>query len=139
MKELLVYAIGNPARGDDGLGPAIAEALNYSETIIVYQPSIEDAELISHYHKVLFIDAQMNLEQDFEVREVLPNIQAPVFTHGLSLDGLLGLCQQLYNYTPQAYVLGLQAKQFELGSAMREPPSPLNIKRELTKILPHIF
>lgn len=131
MKPLLVYAIGNPARGDDGLGPALAEQLNYPETTIVYQPSIEDAELIKEYETVLFIDAGYGLEKEFEISSILPDKNAPLFSHGLQLPTLLSLTLELYGHCPTSYLLVLKGENYELGHKMKQLPA-------LTSVIPEI-
>ena len=48
MKKLLLIGYGNPGRGDDGLGPALAEAIEQKqyadvEVDIDFQLNVEDA------------------------------------------------------------------------------------------------
>ena len=59
----LIYGIGNDGRQDDGLGWAFIERLEqirprpHACLRRTYQLSLEDADLISRYSRVLFVDA----------------------------------------------------------------------------------
>ena len=60
--KVLLYGFGNPARGDDGLGPALAAAIEELAipNITVdanYQLTVEDAADIAGYDAVVFADA----------------------------------------------------------------------------------
>jgi len=66
---LLVFAVGNPSRGDDALGPTLAHALRveeefadaahaHAELLEVVQLQIEDALALEGRSAVLFIDAE---------------------------------------------------------------------------------
>ena len=68
--KVLVFGIGNPGRQDDGLGPALVEQaekllpgqLSSASNLQIdydanYQLNVEDAETISAYDLVYFVDA----------------------------------------------------------------------------------
>jgi Ni,Fe-hydrogenase maturation factor len=62
LSRTLLIGIGNSGRADDGLGWAFLDEVektlpkNY-DLEYRYQLQVEDAELISHYNTVFFIDA----------------------------------------------------------------------------------
>ncbi len=64
MKKTLFVGIGNIGRADDGLGWAFIDYLALKSTNSYnleyrYQLQVEDAELISNYHTVIFVDSDM--------------------------------------------------------------------------------
>src|ERR1022692_4964179 len=73
-KSILLIAVGNSGRGDDGLGWAFADkAKNYASDSLdyeyCYQLQIEDAEQISKYDTVIFVDASHSiLGNGFEMK-----------------------------------------------------------------------
>ena len=86
MRELLVYGIGNEARQDDGLGYQFVVNLpdsDHYDKLHCYQLNIEDAELISQYKKVIFVDADVSLDKNFEIRKLNPLPETSFSTHGL--------------------------------------------------------
>tara|TARA_R110002033_G_scaffold157164_1_gene193298 strand:- start:1046 stop:1276 length:231 start_codon:yes stop_codon:yes gene_type:complete len=60
-QNVIIFGIGNAGRQDDGIGWLFLGFLqNQNENINLeyrYQLQIEDAELISHYNRVIFVDA----------------------------------------------------------------------------------
>ena len=63
VERLAPFGFGNPARGDDGLGPALIErldalALEGVTTDSDYQLTIEDAALVAEHDVVVFVDAR---------------------------------------------------------------------------------
>ncbi|MBZ0090172.1 MAG: hydrogenase maturation protease, partial [Thermoanaerobaculia bacterium] len=73
----LVLAWGNPGRRDDGLGPAVAAALEALALPGVavetgYQLEVEDAAELARYGRVLFVDADRAGEAPFQVRRLEP-------------------------------------------------------------------
>ncbi len=64
-KKHIIFGIGNCGRQDDGIGWAFLDLLNKNEFKRTsfeykYQLQIEDAEQISNYDTVIFVDASKN-------------------------------------------------------------------------------
>ena len=121
--DLLVIGIGNCGRADDGLAWAFLEQLETEDTDINiayrYQLQIEDAELISRHSAVLFVDASEEvLPAGFEFRICQPTPQFEYSTHALSPETITGLCRQLYNAAPQAYLLAIQGYEWGLREGL---------------------
>jgi hypothetical protein len=63
---VLVYGYGNPGRGDDGLGIALADAIERRALPGVtvqrnYQLNLEDALLLTEFEATVFVDASRDL------------------------------------------------------------------------------
>jgi hydrogenase maturation protease len=117
--ELLVIGIGNDGRRDDGLGWALVASLLkkgfVGDTLIRYQLQIEDAELISNYDQVLFIDASKErLPDGYRFQTCLPDLDFSFSTHQLTPSTLLYLCLDLYGRQPTASVLMIEGIEWDM-------------------------
>jgi hydrogenase maturation protease len=132
QSQRLVIGIGNPLRGDDGVGPLLAEqaaVLTAADTggslavRSVQQLTPELAAELAHLDAVLFIDAWS------ASASALPQLM-PLRPAGASPDGmgdeshrldpaaLLAVCQVLYGRAPEAKVLQVPAHAFEHGTTL---------------------
>jgi hydrogenase maturation protease len=116
---ILVLGIGNNGRQDDGLGWLFLDFLKDQETSIdleyKYQLQIEDAELISNYDKVIFVDAtKENTEDGFYLKPCLPSEKYGFSSHALAPETILHLCHKLYENYPEVSILGIQGYEWEL-------------------------
>ncbi|MBS1792853.1 MAG: hydrogenase maturation protease [Acidobacteria bacterium] len=134
--QILLIGIGNSGRRDDGLGWAFLERLEKMrpENVTVeyrYQLQIEDAELISHYARVLFVDADTAVhENGFAITSVEP-LSAPSYTsHRLTPEAVLALAQKLYRSAPECRLLGITGRSFELAIGLT-PEAEENLRKAL--------
>ncbi|HBH06149.1 MAG TPA: Ni/Fe hydrogenase [Flavobacteriales bacterium] len=145
MPSTLIYGIGNPGRQDDALGILAIEELksNTPATSGIdfeqnYQLNIEDAELISKYDLVYFIDASMEDVLDFKIESLSPDNQQIEFTmHAVSPAYILYLCHSLFGRMPEAYVVHVKGFEWNLKEGLTEKArSSLNTALiELKKLL----
>lgn len=118
--KILVLGIGNSGRSDDGLGWAFLDALGdqYGDILDLeyrYQLQIEDAELVTHYDRVVFVDAHQGvLPGGFLWKKCLPKDNQSFSSHELSPDTIVYLTQSVYDKEIDAYILGIQGEYFEL-------------------------
>lgn len=115
----LVIGIGNSGRGDDGLGWAFIEAIGKAgylgDTALRYQLQVEDAELISRYQSVLFVDAyKPRLKEGFEISICIPADEFSFSTHQLSPATVLYLCRELFQAEPQTYLMLISGRDWRL-------------------------
>ena len=80
---VLVIGYGNPGRLDDGLGPALAEALAALELPGVtveanYQLTVEDAAAVAEHDVVVFADASVNGPEPYSFQPVEPKSDCQV-------------------------------------------------------------
>ena len=132
----LLIGIGNSGREDDGLGWAFLEqveqhAVAESDFLYRYQLNLEDAEQISHYEQVVFVDAfRGELEGGYSFTRCTPYAGSGFSTHMLLPESTLYLCQQLYKQVPQAWVLAIQGYQWELKEDI-SPQAKVNLGKAL--------
>ena len=123
MIRLIGY--GNPGRGDDGLGPALADRMADVAGLAVtteYQLTVDHALLISDAEMVIFADALLHADVPFTFTQATPSTSHDVTSHSLNPQAVLALCNTLYGHAPEAYVLGIAGHEF---GEVKEGLSPL--------------
>lgn len=123
FQKTLVYGFGNPGRQDDGLGVILAEAIEHwakenhlyqIETDSNYQLNLEDAEKISRYKRVIFVDAsQESGLLQFKYTPLYPSQGAAFSMHSVSPAYVLHLCNKLFMRNPEAYLLHIKGYEWE--------------------------
>jgi hydrogenase maturation protease len=121
---ILVLAYGNPGRRDDGLGPALAAALERLHlrgvTIDVdYQLTVEDAAAAAAHDAVVFVDAACRGTAPFSFRRIGAETSVSFSSHSVSPQWVLGLAQELFGAAPPGYLLGIRGYEFnEFGEGL---------------------
>ncbi len=116
----VVIGIGNIGRQDDGLGWLFidylkSEGFKHLSLEYRYQLQIEDAELISQYDTVIFVDAtKEKIEGGFSLRVLKPSNKYGFSSHELMPETILYLADKLYKKTPQAYLFCIKGYQWGL-------------------------
>lgn len=123
--KILLIGYGNPGRRDDGLGPALAaalEPLNLTGVTIDsdYQLTVEHAAVVAEHDVVVFADAAVSGPEPFSFHRIEPGDDAVTFSsHSASPEGVLGLADELFHTRPAAYVFGIRGYEFnEFGDAL---------------------
>ncbi len=130
MKTLLI-GYGNTLRGDDAIGPVVAErierALPAGQTdvtvMICHQLTPELAEDIAQFDRVIFIDAAENLPPG-EVRcvDLTDTTASPGETsHAVDPAWLLHTARILYGHAPQAHAVMIGGADFGLVEGLTDP------------------
>ncbi len=133
---ILVIGYGNPGRRDDGLGPALAAALEElalpGVTVDVdYQLTVEHAAAVAQHDVVVFADAAVRGAEPFEFRPLAPGEPATFSTHSVSPAGVLALARQCFQARTQGYVLALRGYEFnEFGEGL-SPQAQTNLTAAL--------
>lgn len=132
MKKLLIIGYGNPDREDDGVAWHILRALTEklglnspgsyedefpeSESIdfaFHLQLTPEMAEDISIYEYVCFVDAHTgNIPEPVRLIEVESQFQNSPFTHHLTPQSLMSMCETLYGRMPDAALVSVLGYRF---------------------------
>ena len=126
---ILIFAYGNPSRGDDALGPAIfdllkadkqgTEALNEFDLLIDFQLQIEHAVDLEQRKAVLFIDADVSCTAPYEFHQLQPERDDSYTTHAMSPVSVLAVYQQINQHQPPpSYILSIRGYKFTLGQEM---------------------
>ena len=123
MVKTLLYGYGNPGRMDDGLGNAFVdeiqrwieqEGIENIHTDSNYQLNIEDAEKISDYDRVIFVDASKEAIDHFSFTKVDAGKARVEFTmHAVSPAYVLYLCEDLFHKTPDTYLLHIKGHEWD--------------------------
>lgn len=119
-RKILLVGIGNCGRGDDGLGWSFVEAISdggyqFLDYEFRYQLQVEDADLITSYDTVIFVDAsQVELKEGFAISPCVPSGRYSVTSHALDPGAVVYLANTLYHKYPAAYVLAIAGVEWEL-------------------------
>lgn len=123
--KLLIFGIGNAARGDDGLGWAFLDALKKRNDLqghlaYRYQLNLEDVALLPEAHPVVFVDAtMMQIPLGYRWAPALPTGEELGYSsHSLSPMALLSLSEELYGRVPPAFLLLISGESWELGEGL---------------------
>jgi len=140
MKEegnnILLIGIGNSGRQDDGLGWAFLDLLKPELPANIdfeyrYQLQIEDAEMISHYQKVYFIDADKTPETtDYIIQVCFPKETHHFSSHALPPETILYLASTIYDKTPKSYIIGISGESYQLKVGLTEKATS-NLKKAI--------
>ena len=114
---LLLIGYGNPGRGDDGLGPALAariEALALPGVTVEsdYQVTVDHAPMIAAHDLVVFADAMIGLELPFRLSPLAPDAGAGLGSHQVSPGAALHLARLLYGKAPPGWMLAIAGQDF---------------------------
>lgn len=119
---ILVYGYGNPGRQDDGLGILLAEeiekwcrlqGITQVDTDSNYQLNLEDADIISGYHTVIFADASKEDINDFLFLPLQPSEKVEFSMHAVSPAFILHLSSQIFKSQPETYLVHLKGYEWE--------------------------
>ncbi len=125
----LIFAWGNPSRGDDALGPLFVERLEVLadghpewgsfECLSDFQLQIEHALDLCDRERLLFVDASLSCAAPFEVSLVTPGRDQSYTSHAMSPGALLQVYRELNGKEPPAaQLLAIRGLRFELGEPL---------------------
>lgn len=132
MKKLLILGYGNPDREDDGVAWHILRALTIKlgllppesyedefpesaqmEFAFYLQLTPEMAEEVASYPYVCFIDAHTgNIPEPVRLINVESEFQHSPFTHHLTPQSLISMCETIYGKRPDAALLSVLGHRF---------------------------
>lgn len=127
---VVVFAVGNPSRGDDALGPYLLEQLQHwlasqpglagqVELIEDFQLNIEHALDLQGRQLAIFIDAGDHTPAPYTYTPVTAAADLGSSTHALEPGAVLRVFVQTVNANPPpAYVLCVRGEAFELGQPL---------------------
>lgn len=145
MKKLLILGYGNPDREDDGVAWHILRALtirlglippeSYEEEFpelaqidfaFYLQLTPEMAEEIASYPYVCFIDAHTgNIPEPVRLINVESEFQNSPFTHHLTPQSLISICETIYGKKPDAALLSVLGHRFLFSRELSEETAAL--------------
>jgi hydrogenase maturation protease len=154
LNQTLVLGYGNPDRQDDGVAWHVLHALalqlglpapdSYEDEFppndrldfaFTLQLTPEIAEQIAAYERVCFVDAHTgSIAAQVQMLPVTGQFQHSPFTHHLTAQTLLSMCQSLYGKAPQSALLSVRGYQFEFERELSAETAVL-VPEALEKIL----
>lgn len=116
---VLVIGYGNPAREDDGIGPAVVKRLEQLNIEGVkmdadYQLTVEDAAGIAENEVVIFVDAAVKGDEPFRFSAIEPKRLSAFSTHSIGPEEVFGLACDLFDAETEAYMLAIRGYSFEM-------------------------
>jgi len=113
-RELLVIGYGNTLRGDDGVGPRVAEAVGNLRlpglrTLICPLLTPELADPISRAGTVIFVDAAVDAPKAVQWRKLEPNETSQLMAHAADPRTMLALARDVFGRVPEAWWLTIPA------------------------------
>jgi hydrogenase maturation protease len=126
---VLLLAIGNESRGDDGLGPLLLRRLGgwldasglagEVELIEEFQLQIEHTLDLKGRELVLFIDAGKETPAPYTFYEAVKKNLEGHTTHAVAPETLLGVYAMVHDEAPPpTFILCIRGEQFELGEPL---------------------
>ena len=120
----LVFAVGNLSRGDDAVGPLLAERLMAAnlpgvEVLVDFQLQVEHALDLASRERVIFIDACVDTDAPFVERPVVADAGFAHTSHSLAPAQVLETYRRVTGTNPPpALLFGVRAHSFELGEGL---------------------
>jgi len=117
----LVIGYGNPLRGDDGFGWAVADRLSEEfagdesvRVLAAHQLTPEFAEPMSEAEQVILVDVSRDGEPGtWRVTEVVPAAEGPALGHQFEACGLLAAAREIYSACPPTLLVSAVAESFD--------------------------
>ena len=120
MTDLLIIGYGNTLRKDDGVGPAVAEAvaalgLPGVETLACPLLAPEVAAPISQARVVIFVDAAVDAPREVQLRALAPAESSQIMAHAADPRTMLALSRDVFGHTPTAWWLTIPVEDLAIG------------------------
>lgn len=129
-KRVLIYGYGNPGRQDDALGNEMVNkiqqwidehGLSCMNTDSSYQLNIEDADKISDWDIVVFVDASKEGIHEYKYCKIKPEQDKIEFSmHAVSPAYVLHLSEKLFNKKPQTYIMGIKGYEWDFKEGLSD-------------------
>jgi hydrogenase maturation protease len=135
---LLVIGYGNTLRGDDGVGPRVAEAvaalhLPNVRTLACPMLTPELAEPIAQAGCVVFVDAAVDAPRAVQWRPLQPNESSQLMAHAADPRTMLALSRDVFGHTPRAWWLTIPAVMMEFSEDLT-PEAQRGVEEAVKKI-----
>jgi hydrogenase maturation protease len=120
----LILGYGNSSRRDDGVGWFVVERLQQAplpgvELLTSHQLEVDQAEVISGFDNVIFVDAAVpQSPRPITETVVGPKFQSHAVAHYLTPSDLLSLSDTLYGQVPRAILFSIRGTDFGFGTGL---------------------
>ncbi|MGB8227377.1 MAG: hydrogenase maturation protease [Sedimentisphaerales bacterium] len=126
INKILLIGFGNPARADDGLGPALAEIIESKKFPDVtveadYQLTIEDSAQVAQHDIVIFADASANCGEPFSFEPLMAREGGSFSSHSVEPAEVMALAENLFSSKAKGFILAIRGYEFDqFGAALTE-------------------
>ena len=133
-KRILLLGFGNPARADDGLGPALAEKIESKNLSLVtveadYQLTIEDSAQVAEHDIVIFADASADGAEPFSFEPVEAKYSDGFSTHSVEPAHIMALAENLFGSKAKGFILGIRGYEFDRFGEGLTDKAKANLKK----------
>ena len=120
---LLVLGYGNTLRGDDGVGPKVADAIAALDlprihTLACPLLTPELAEPISRAQTVVFVDAAVDAPREVQLRHLTPADSSQLMAHAANPATMLALARDVFGHAPKAWLLTIPVENLGIGEEL---------------------
>jgi hydrogenase maturation protease len=134
MKKVLLIGYGNPAAGDDALGPAAAEYFEKKNLPGVtvdcdYQLTVEDSAQVAANDIVIFVDASTDCCEPFSFEPLTAKESGSFSSHSVEPAEVAALAERLFNSKAKCFVLGIRGYVFEQFKEDLTPKAKENLQK----------
>lgn len=127
--KMLIVGYGSPIRGDDALGPLVADRLENEGVpagVEVISRHVLTAELVADLadkDRAIFLDAAVDAEPgEVRCRRLAPDADAvSTMAHFLDPRELLAWCETLYGRAPESFLISAGGDSFEYANYCLSP------------------
>jgi hydrogenase maturation protease len=115
---ILIIGYGNTLRGDDGVGPRVASAIEKLHlpkvrTLVCQQLSPEHADPIARAETVIFVDAAVDGPKEVQLRALEPGPTTQLMAHAADPRTMLALARDVFGHAPTAWWLTIPVVNLE--------------------------
>lgn len=118
----LLFAIGNPQRGDDGVAAEVCSMIGHGDWRVIETMELmpEMAQDVAQAGRLVFVDADYRGgSPSLAPLDPVPCHPGPM-THSLRPCDLVAFARRLYGFRGAAFLLRVPGTGFGLGSALSE-------------------
>jgi hydrogenase maturation protease len=135
---LLVIGYGNTLRGDDGVGPRVAEAvaalhLPNVRTLACPMLTPELADPISQARVAIFVDAAVDAPEEVQLRKLEPHESSQLMAHAADPRTILALARDVFGHTPEAWWLTIPVVKLDFSEDL-SPEARCGLEKAVEKI-----
>lgn len=142
MVKTLVIGYGSPIRGDDAIGPLVADHLEAQALppgVRVISRHILTAELVAdlvEQERVIFLDAAIDAEPgEVRCQRLTPNGDTlSSMAHFLDPRELLAWCAALYGRVPESFLISAGGESFEYANYQLTPTGEAALTQMLVQV-----
>jgi hydrogenase maturation protease len=140
--KVLIIGYGSPIRGDDAIGPLVADRLEREgvpEGVAVISRHILTAELVAdlvEHDRVVFLDAAVDGPPgEVRCRQLAPDASAmSTMAHFLDPRELLAWCETLYGQIPETFLVSACGTSFDYANYSLTPDAEAAIEPMIEQV-----